>query len=165
MFKLRSLVLAGLVGASGAVGLGAQTPTVHVEWLGAGGGALNVRVSGLPADTPVSVEVTDVSNGGKEKPVGDPPAKSDSKGEWPGGKSGGKTGYPQTSTDSGGTIYVVSVKVDGKTGPSVRVRKPEPKRSFWTVLGTLGSVLLTDAVGITRVEDDAPRPRPLPIAA
>jgi hypothetical protein len=53
---------------------------------------------------------------------------------------------------------VVTVKVNGKTGPAKEVLKPDPRRSFWSVLGTLGVILLTDAVGATG-QLDLPPPR------
>jgi len=133
-------------------------PVVHVSWntTGTGGGALNVSVTGLPPDAGVEVEVKDVSHGNQvEQPVGNPPNQADDKGNWPGAQAGSRVGYPGTATDSGGTKYVVTVKVNGKTGPAKEVLKPEPRRSFWSVLGTLGIILLTDAVGATGHLDPA----------
>jgi hypothetical protein len=127
-------------------------PVINVSWstTGSGGGALNVNVSGLPSGAGVEVEVKDVSHGNQvEQPVGSPPAQADDKGNWPGAKAGSRVGYPGTATDAGGTKYVITVKVNGKTGPAKEVLKPKPRRSFWSVLGTLGVILLTDAVGAT----------------
>lgn len=146
-------------GALGAVAT--AQPRIHATWSGSGGGALNVHVDGLPAGASVTVTVTDVSNGSQpEQPVGTPPANADSKGRWPGPQAGGKTGYPGTASDPGGTKYVVTVRVNGKTGPAKRVEKPKPKRSFWSILATLGGVLLTDAVGVTGSLETGPVPFP-----
>lgn len=147
----------------------AQTgPQIKAEWLttGSQGGALNVSVSNLPPDAKVEVVVTDTTHSNQpEKPVGTPPAEADGKGEWPGAKAGTKTGYPDTATDPGGTRYVISVKVNGKTGPSREVLKPGAPRSFWSVLATFGAVLLTDAVGITSQLELPPVGAGLPAAA
>jgi hypothetical protein len=157
-----------LVPLSGAVGTEAQSgPAIKAEWLTTGGqgGALNVSISNLPPNAKVEVTVTDVShNSQTEQPVGTPPAQANEKGEWPGPKAGSKAGYPGTATDPGGTRYVISVKVNGKTGPSQEVLKPEEPRSFWSILATLGTVLITDAAGITgKLEERAACPaRPAP---
>ena len=127
-------------------------PVIRTQWLTSNqsGGALNVSVSGLPPGAPVEVEVKDISHGNQvEQPVGTPPKVADEKGEWPGGASGSQTGYPETAKDAGGTRYVISVKVNSRTGPSKEVQKPGAKRGFWSVVSTLGAILLTDAVGIT----------------
>jgi len=145
--------------AAGGPSVAQSGPVIKPQWLttGQSGGALNVSVSGLPPGAPVEVEVKDISHGNQvEQPVGSPPKQADEKGEWPGGTSGAQTGYPETAKDAGGTRYVVSVKVNQRTGPSKEVEKPGGKRGFWSVVSTLGTILLTDAVGITgRVE---PRP-------
>jgi hypothetical protein len=152
-----------LVPLCGAAGSEAQSgPTIRAEWLTSGGqgGALNVSITDLPPNAKVEVTVTDVThNHRNEQPVGTPPAQANEKGEWPGPKAGSKAGYPGTATDPGGTRYVISVKVNGKTGPSQEVLKPEEPRSFWSILATLGTVLITDAAGITgRLEGRAVLP-------
>jgi len=142
-----------------------SAPRIVVSWstTGNNGGALNISVTNLPPGAGVEVEVKDVSHGNQmENPVGNPPRYADEKGEWPGVKAGSKTGYPDTAKDGGGTKYVVSVKVNGKTGPAKEIFKPgDKKRSFWTILGTLGTLYLTDAVGLTSMQaGPGPRSRP-----
>ena len=157
---IAGLLLVALVGVVSA------QPAVHVEWRGSGGGALNIHVDGLPANAGVSVVVTDISHGNQvERPVGTPPATADEKGRWPGPKAGSRTGYPGTASDPGCTNYVITVRVNGKTGPSVKVKKPSTRRSFWSILATLGGVLLTDAVGVTGRLEALPNEPIQPIAA
>ncbi|MBN2489605.1 MAG: hypothetical protein JXQ29_01990 [Planctomycetes bacterium] len=148
---IATLVLAAVLApASLAVAQGG--PVISTQWqsTGQGGGALNVSVSGLPPGAPVEVEVRDISHGNQvEQPVGSPPAQADANGNWPGAASGSQTGYPETAQDAGGTRYVVSVKVNGRTGPAKEIEKPGGTRGFWSILSTLGGILLTDALGVT----------------
>ena len=142
-------------------GLAAQSagPKIRAVWSSSGGqgGVLNVSVSGLPPGAQVEVTVVDQTSGGKtESPVGTPPGTADGQGNWPGALAGSQVGYPDTSTDPGGTKYVVSVKVNGKTGPAMEVRKPDDSRSVISVISTLGGILLTDALGITGVDAGLP---------
>jgi len=144
-----------LLAAAGLAG-GQSAPVINTEWAttGTNGGALNINVSNLPPNALVEVEVKDISHGNQiEQPVGSPPKQADEKGNWPGEKAGTKTGYPGTASDAGGTKYVVSVKVNGKTGPSREVIKPGRGRSIWSVISSLGGILLTDALGITSRAD------------
>ena len=115
-------------------GLAAQSagPKIRAVWSSSGGqgGVLNVSVSGLPPGAQVEVTVVDQTSGGKtESPVGTPPGTADGQGNWPGALAGSQVGYPDTSTDPGGTKYVVSVKVNGKTraghGGEKTRRQPE----------------------------------------
>jgi len=149
---------------------GQAAPSINATWATTGGkgGALNVSITNLPPHATVEVEVKDISHGSQtEDPVGKPPDKADEKGNWPGTKAGSQTGYPDTAKDPGGTKYVVSVKVNGKTGPSKEVIKPgKETRSFWSILGTLGTIYLTDALGVTSpVVELRPVAAGIPVAA
>lgn len=151
--RLLGVFLLGLMALTAALSEGQAAPSINATWATTGGmgGALNVNITSLPPNAAVEVEVKDVSHGSQtEDPVGKPPGKADEKGNWPGTQGGSHTGYPDTAKDPGGTKYVVSVKVNGKTGPSKEVIKPgKERRSFWSILGTLGTIYLTDALGVT----------------
>ncbi|MBI1854194.1 MAG: hypothetical protein HYR85_27975 [Planctomycetes bacterium] len=126
----------------------AQTPQIHASW---NGGVLNVDVSNVPPNSPIGVTVSDMSHGSEETPNGSPPSGSDGAGNWPGGSSGGQTGYPGTAADEGGTHYVICVRVNGRTGPCMDVWKPR---------GVLGSITHT-IITIGGLLGDA-RPAKLP---
>lgn len=103
---------------------------IHHSWKG-DPKVLNLSITGAPANVPIEVVVTQMPEWTQEQPNGSPPEETDGGGNWPGEGSGGEVGYPGTGNDSPGTEYVVSVIVDGKTGPSKGITKPF---TFWSRL-------------------------------
>ncbi len=100
---------------------------IHHRWLG-NPQVLNIHITGAPANVPIEVIVTQMPEWNQEPPNGDPPNDTDGDGNWPGEDSGDEVGYPGTGGDDPGTEYVVSVIINGETGPSTGITKPS---TFW----------------------------------
>lgn len=105
----------------------ADDVVIHHRWLG-NPQVLNIHITGAPANVPIEVIVTQMPEWNQEPPNGDPPNDTDGDGNWPGEDSGDEVGYPGTGSDSPGTEYVVSVIINGETGPSMGITKPS---TFW----------------------------------
>jgi len=119
---LATMILAGATAMAQA-----DDVVIHHRWLG-NPQVLNIHITGAPSNVPIEVIVTQMPEWNQEPPNGDPPTETDDDGNWPGESSGGETGYPGTGSDAPGTEYVVSVIINGETGPSAGITKPS---TFW----------------------------------
>ncbi len=150
MYSTKSLfclsVLAIVFLAGGSAMAHADGVVIHHRWLG-NPKVLNIHVTGAPADTPIEVIVTQMPEWNQEPPNGDPPNNTDDDGDWPGDDSGGEVGYPGTGSDNPGTEYVVSVIINGETGPSMGITKPA---TIWERIANLFRfpwLLIRDSAG------------------